>query len=157
MNPLKLGPDSPLGVRREMDGKLPPFIEVRSPVIDTRLKIDIPEGAGGGFFCQENLVALCTRALRTVRDWDAIIKKRLADGAHMELAWRLDANLDWVWWLDDINGNPRSWAVLAGLALNQVHSIHSGLFLVLDAAAPGRESCAPRGALSRPHGRAATH
>jgi len=35
------------------------------------------------------------------------------------LAWRLDTSLDWVWWQDDIRGNPRTWAVLAGLALNQ--------------------------------------
>ena len=121
-------------VRREMDGKLPPSIEVRSPVLDTRLKIDIPEGADSGFFCHSNLVGLCKKSLSTVRDWDVIIKKRLADGAHMDLAWRLDTNLDWVWWLDDIHGNPRSWAVLAGLALNQVLSIHSHPFLVLDAA-----------------------
>ena len=106
-----------------MDGKLPPFIEVRSPVIETRLKIDIPENADGDFFCHDNLVALCTRTLSSVRDWEVIIKKRLAEGAHMELAWRLDTNLDWVWWRDDIHGHPRSWAVLAGLALNQVLSI----------------------------------
>jgi hypothetical protein len=115
-----------------MDGKLPPFIEVRSPAIDTRLKIDIPGSADSGFLCHDNLVALCMRTLSTVRDWDVIIKKRLAGGAHMELAWRLDTNLDWVWWIDDIHGNPRSWAVLAGLALNQVLPIHSSRFLSLD-------------------------
>ena len=107
-----------------MEGKLPPFIEVRSPVVETRLKIDIPESADGSFFCHDNLVALCMRTLSTVRDWEAIIKKRLAEGAHMELAWRFDSNLDWVWWHDDIHGRPRSWAVLAGLALNQVLSIY---------------------------------
>ncbi|KAH9989700.1 Pleckstrin homology domain-containing protein [Russula compacta] len=104
---------------REMDGKLPSFIEVRSPIIDTRIKIDVPESADYTFFCHDNLVALCMRTLSTVRDWDFIIKKRLADGAHLELAWRLDTNLDWVYWLDDIYGNPRTWAVLAGLPLNQ--------------------------------------
>jgi hypothetical protein len=115
-----------------MDGKIPPFLEVRSPVMDTRLKIDIPENANDSFFCHNNLVALCKKTLSAVRDWDVIIKKRIADGAHMELAWRLDTNLDWVWWLDDIHGHPRSWAVLAGLALNQVLSIHSSPYLVPD-------------------------
>ena len=103
-----------------MDGKLPPFIEVRSPVIDARMKIDIPEGADYSFFSHDNLVALCMRTLSAIQDWDVIIQKRLAGGAHMELAWRVDTNLDWVWWKDDIHGNPRTWAVLAGLALNQV-------------------------------------
>lgn len=119
-------------VRREMGGKLPPFIEVRSPVIDTRMKIDIPESADHSFLCHDNLVALCMRTMSTVQDWDVIIRKRLADGAHMELAWRFDTNLDWVWWLDDINGNSRTWAVLAGLALNQVFSIHSTLLHLVD-------------------------
>lgn len=104
---------------REMEGKLPSFIEVRSPVIETRLKIDIPECADGSFFCRDNLVALCIKTLSTVRDWEVIIKNRLAEGAHMELAWRLGTNLDWIWWHDDFHGHPRSWAVLAGLALNQ--------------------------------------
>jgi hypothetical protein len=136
-----------------MEGKLPPFIEVRSPVIETRLKIDIPESADGGFFSHDNLVALCTRSLSTVRDWEVIIKERLAEGAHMELAWRLDTNLDWVWWHDDIRGHPRSWAVLAGLALNQVLSISFQSFFSLSTlSAPGRESCTPRSTLSRAHG-----
>src|SRR6266702_189713 len=106
--------------RRHLGGILPPFIEVRSPVLDTRMKIDIPESADYSIFSHDNLVALCMKTLSTVQDWDVIIKKRLAEGAHMELAWRLDTNLDWVWWLYDIHGNPRTWAVLAGLALNQV-------------------------------------
>lgn len=139
--------------RRDMESKLPPFIEVRSPVIETRLKIDIPESADGGFFCRDNLVALCTRTLSTVRDWDVIIKKRLAEGAHMELAWRLGTNLDWVLWHDDIHGHPRSWAVLAGLALNQVFSISfQSVFSLSTLSALGRESCTPRSTLSRAHG-----
>ncbi|KAH9080423.1 hypothetical protein EDB83DRAFT_2339328 [Lactarius deliciosus] len=104
---------------RDLGGILPPFIEVRSPVLDTRMKIDVPESADHSIFSHDNLVALCMKTLSTVQDWDVIIRKRLAEGAHMELAWRLDTNLDWVWWLDDIHGNPRAWAVLAGLALNQ--------------------------------------
>lgn len=53
----------------------------------------------------------------------------------MELAWRLDTNLDWVWWHDDIQGHPRPWAVLAGLALNQVLYISfQSFFLVVDTA-----------------------
>ncbi len=153
--PNKVIPLLSLGIRREMEGKLPPFIEVRSPIIETRLKIDIPESADGDFFRHDNLVALCTKTLSTVRDWEVIIKKRLAEGAHMELAWRLDTNLDWIWWLDDIHDRPRSWAVLAGLALNQVHSISFSSFFSLTTLALGGESCATRSTLSRAHGPAA--
>ena len=113
-----------------MDGKLPSFIEVRSPVLDTRMKIDIPENADYAVFSRDNLVALSMRTFGTVQDWNIIIRKRLAEGAHLELAWRLDTNLDWVWWHDDIYGNPRAWAVLAGLALNQVLYISSSAPIV---------------------------
>ncbi|KAI0260213.1 Pleckstrin homology domain-containing protein [Gloeopeniophorella convolvens] len=104
---------------RDTGGKLPAFIEVRSPVLDTRMRIDVPENADLSIFNHDNFVQLCSKTLRKVQDWDVIIKGRLAEGARMELAWRLDTRLDWVWWLDDIRGNPRTWAVLAGLALNQ--------------------------------------
>jgi hypothetical protein len=110
---------------------------LRSLVIDTRLKVDIPRGADNGVSAT-TILALCTRTLSTAHDWDVIIKKRLAGGAHMEPAWRLDTNLDWVWWVDDIHNNPRSWAVLAGLALNRVLSMGSNHFLPLDTVAPGR-------------------
>src|SRR6266404_2806323 len=107
--------------RRELGGIPPAFIEVRSPVLGTRIKIDVPEPADYTIFSHDNITALCVKALSTVEDWDVIIQKRLAEGARMELAWRLDTNLDWVRWLDDIHGNPRTWAVLAGLAFNQVN------------------------------------
>jgi hypothetical protein len=140
-----------------MDGKLPPFIEVHSPVIDARMKIDIPEGADYSFFCHDNLVTLCMKTLSTVQDWHVIMEKRLADGAHMELAWRLDTNLDWIWWQDDIRGNPRTWAVLAGLALNLVRVLFSVHFSLPTPSVPGRKSGASRSTLSRAHDSAAAY
>lgn len=115
--------------RLDLGGTLPPFIEVRSPVLDTRIKIDIPKSTDSSIFSHDNLVELCMKTLSSVQDWDVIIKNRLAEGAHMELAWRLDTNLDWIRWLNDIHGNPRTWAVLAGLALNQVIKFDRVLFL----------------------------
>jgi hypothetical protein len=121
-----------MGARREleMSSQLPSFIEVRSPVLDTRMKIDIPGHADYSVFSYDNLIALSMRTFSTIQDWDIIVQKRLAEGAHLELAWRLDTNLDWVWWHNDIYGNPRVWEVLAGLALNQVIYIFSGARLV---------------------------
>ena len=113
-----------------MSSQLPSFIEVRSPVLDTRMKIDIPGNADYSIFSYDNLVALSMRTFSTIQDWDVIVQKRLAEGAHFELAWRLDTNLDWVWWHNDVYGNPRVWEVLAGLALNQVIYIFSGARLV---------------------------
>ena len=114
-------------------------LKFRSPIIDVWMKIDTPESADYTFLCHDNLVALCMRTLSTVQDWGVIIRKRLASGARMELAWRFDTTLDWVWWLNDTNGNSHTWAVLAGLALNQVFSIHSSPFLVVDSVGSRQE------------------
>jgi len=113
-----------------MNGKLPSFIEVRSPILDTRMKIDFPENADYSIFSHDNLVALIMRTFSKIQEWNIIIQERLAEGARLELAWRLDTNLDWVWWHDDVHGHSRAWAVLAGLALNQVFYMSSGAPLV---------------------------
>jgi len=39
----------------------------------------------------------------------------------LELAWRIDTALDWVWQTEDVEGKAREWAVLCGLALKQGH------------------------------------
>ncbi|KAI0051385.1 hypothetical protein FA95DRAFT_1554452 [Auriscalpium vulgare] len=104
-------------------GQLPPVIEITSPVLDTRVKIDVPEADPNkldySIFSRDNLVKLCLKTLRTVQDWELILKERMAEGADLEFAWRQDTKLDWVWWLDDVDGAPREAAVVAGLALCQ--------------------------------------
>ncbi|KAI0029172.1 hypothetical protein K488DRAFT_57005, partial [Vararia minispora EC-137] len=107
---------------RRLGGQLPSYVEVRSPVMDVSLKVDIPstdEDTDAAIFSHDNLVKLCKRTLSSMPDWKYILETRLAEGAKLELAWRADTELDWVWWRDDIKGRPRDWAVLSGLALNQ--------------------------------------
>ena len=53
-------------------------------------------------------------------EYEGLLGARLAAGAELALAWRSGTDLDWVWQLEDARGNPRKWAVLAGLALSQV-------------------------------------
>jgi hypothetical protein len=69
--------------------KLPPFIEVRSPIIDTRLKIDIPERADYSFFCHDNLIALCTEDVkhspRLGRHHQGAARSRCAHGTGLAL------------------------------------------------------------------------
>lgn len=71
-------------------------------------------------FTPANTVNLCKQVLHKVEDYDAVIGKALQEGATLQLAWRVDARLDWVWQQDDVLGRYRDWAVLYGLALRQV-------------------------------------
>jgi hypothetical protein len=99
--------------------------------MDSRVKIDIPSSVsletdeGINMFTRQNMIALCRKLLKNFRDWDFIIEGELGKGKHLELAWRMNTKLDWVWLDDDVDGKRREWAVLCGLPLKQVE------FLVL--------------------------
>ncbi|OCH86402.1 hypothetical protein OBBRIDRAFT_797244 [Obba rivulosa] len=110
---------------RHLGGQLPSTLEIRSPTLDTRLEINIPNydtpsaAAAYAVFNKDNLTRLCEKSLRAMPEYRALVECRLAEGATFELAWRHGANLDWVWQLEDVRGNPREWAVLCGIALKQ--------------------------------------
>jgi hypothetical protein len=55
------------------------------------------------------------------RDWKHVVEPEITAGKTLELAWRVEAKLDWVWKEDDVMGQPRPWAVLCGLAMQQVN------------------------------------
>lgn len=55
--------------------------------------------------------------------WKALIGHQILNGKELELAWRVDTTLDWVWLDNDIAGDARAWAVVAGLAFRQVKTI----------------------------------
>ncbi|KAI0632122.1 Pleckstrin homology domain-containing protein [Trametes polyzona] len=110
---------------RHLGGELPPYIEIRSPALDTRIKIDVPDfdnaklEAAYTIFTRENLLRLCEKYLRTVPEFRALMEREHAEGATFELAWRHDTNLDWVRYASDVLDRPRKWDVLCGLALTQ--------------------------------------
>jgi hypothetical protein len=73
-------------------------------------------------FTKDNIVALCVKVLRNMREWPYVVERELGEGKTLELAWRWKTNLDWIWM--DTNGDNaktrRDWNVLCGLALKQV-------------------------------------
>ncbi len=71
-------------------------------------------------FTRENIVALCLQSMRSVADYKFLIERQLADGQVLELAWRVDTALDWVWLENDVFDEPRKWAVLYGFAMKNV-------------------------------------
>jgi hypothetical protein len=122
------------GLRRCLGGRLPPSIELRCPILDTRIKVDIPDFDSSvtpnySEFSPENVVELCMRSLRTVREYEWLVQKAIDDGSSLQLAWRMETKLDWVWQARDVEGNPRDWDVLCGLSLKQVcHTYYPGFF-----------------------------
>lgn len=106
-----------------MGGQLPNTIEVRNPRLDAKVKIDVPNAADDRIykvFSRDNIIRLCMDSLRSVPDWKSVVERQMANGQTLQLAWRADTNLDWIWLQHDTYGDPRHWAVLCGLALKQV-------------------------------------
>ena len=112
--------------RRHMGGELPPTISVRNPRLDSKVNIDMPTvdtTEAFKIFTRENVVALCMENLRSVRDWKYVIERQVAEGRVLELAWRRETHLDWIWLDDDVDGKYRNWAVLCGLVMQDVSSL----------------------------------
>lgn len=111
--------------RHHLGGELPSSIELRCVRLDTRVKIDVPSTELLDFhhayqiFTPTNTVDLCKQVLDSLEDYDAVIGRAVENGASLQLAWRMDARLDWVWQPDDVTGRYRDWAVLYGLSIRQ--------------------------------------
>ncbi|KAG7088497.1 hypothetical protein E1B28_012485 [Marasmius oreades] len=107
---------------RHLGGQLPPTISVRNPRVDSKVNIDMPAVDTAEVykvFTRDNVIALCYENLRSVQDWKHIIEKQVAQGRVLELAWRRETHLDWIWLDDDVDGKRRNWAVLCGLVLKE--------------------------------------
>jgi len=106
---------------------VPHTIDIHNPRLNSTVTIDIPyrqqidDQELYAMFTRQNIVELCIASLRAVPDWLALAETELTQqGKRLELAWRRDANLDWLWLDEDIYGKSRPWATLAGLAVKQV-------------------------------------
>ncbi|TFK28020.1 hypothetical protein FA15DRAFT_678662 [Coprinopsis marcescibilis] len=111
---------------RYLGGQLPPSIYVHNPRLATKVAVDIPyqhEMENQDLFTlftRQNIIALCMKSLRTVPDYFALVEREITEhGRRLELCWRRDASLDWVWLEADAFGKSRPWATIAGLALAQ--------------------------------------
>lgn len=137
---------------------MPKSIEIRCPTLDCRLKLDLPNLdalilSNYGLFDRDSVVQLCEKSLRTVREWEWLVQRQIDEGLSLELAWRMGAKLDWVWQFRDLHGQPRDWAVLYGLALNQVSltCVRLAPFHIIDLVDEiGREASASGGSAQSP-------
>lgn len=109
----------------QFNGKLPRSMDVKCPGLNATVTIDAPETCGNEvekmyeIFNRENLIRLCVEGLSALSDWSSLIQREIANGKRLELAWRWDANLDWIWLETDVNQEKRKWAVLCGLVAKE--------------------------------------
>lgn len=118
---------------RHLGGKIPASIELRCPAIGTRIDLDVPAVDEANIdkayriFSRRNIIDTVQKSLASScgshevasRDWKHVVEREIAAGTTLELAWNLEAKLDWVWKEEDVMGQPRPWAVLCGLAMQQ--------------------------------------
>ncbi|EDR13810.1 uncharacterized protein LACBIDRAFT_188344 [Laccaria bicolor S238N-H82] len=110
---------------RHMGGQLPATLDIRNPQLNTKVSVDIPEGyilnseKLYSMFRRENIISLCMDTLQAVPQWYHLIERELEKGKALQLCWRVDSNVDWVWLDDDVYGVSREWSVLCGLAFKQ--------------------------------------
>ncbi|KAH6912535.1 Pleckstrin homology domain-containing protein [Coprinopsis sp. MPI-PUGE-AT-0042] len=111
---------------RHRGGELPSFIDIFNPRTNSKVKVEIPfrremdSQELFDMFSRENITTLCLKSLRLVPDWFSLVEREMTlHGKALELCWRRDASLDWVWLEDDAFGKSRPWALMAGLAVAQ--------------------------------------
>lgn len=114
-------------VWRELGGELSDFFEVQVPALSTAVRLYLPEEAVAGStelseaFSKTRVIQACLDSLQESVDLSDLERQRNDEVLQLELAWRGEgAELDWVSDTTTIDGKPRDWAVLAGLALIQV-------------------------------------
>jgi hypothetical protein len=124
--------------RRKLGGVVPDSIEIRCPAIDARLNfpipaIDLTTGLEGyKIFTRDRVIQNCRDQMSGIPEWDLLIESVLKTGAEgeegtLELCWRTESKLDWAWLENDVDGAPRPWSVLFGVALLNVRLLSTPL------------------------------
>jgi hypothetical protein len=106
-------------MHRDAQGpQLPPRLDVRIPQLGTSVRLAIPEEDEPGssatltILNTEAVIDTCWEMLEGVYD-----HAKVGRGADVGLAWKTeDGKLDWLAFDTTVEGRPRNWAILAGLA-----------------------------------------
>ncbi|KAI5122450.1 hypothetical protein M0805_008762 [Coniferiporia weirii] len=135
---------------KELGGALPSSFEVSCPLVHSRVSIPIPDsGNGWKVLTRDYIIDQCSRALENSFAWRTVVQLPILNGRRLELCWRTNTKLDWVWLKDDVEGRKRDWEVLFGAALKYVGS-HSILELHLAEHYPTRVVAKDGGHLEEP-------
>ena len=112
------------GIREKLGGTLPTSIEVNCPLVHARVSIPIQEtGAGWKDVTRDYVIRQCTNVLENSFAWKTVIELPITRGKRLELCWKMDTKLDWVWLRDYVDGVRRDWDVLFGLVIQKVGAL----------------------------------
>ena len=115
--------------RIELGAALPDHIEVSCPLVHATVHMPVPDGgADWRAVTRDFVIDECSQAMDGSFAWQTVIQMPLLNGRRLELCWKLDTKLDWVWLKDDVDGRKREWEVLFGAALNQVCSLFDSFY-----------------------------
>ncbi|KLO17283.1 hypothetical protein SCHPADRAFT_846749 [Schizopora paradoxa] len=106
----------------ELGGTLPESLDVSIPLINVRVKVFLPTNGDRRPLTRDRVITLCEKStdnvdgLANLREEQVVQKNR-----KLELCWRTETKLDWVWLDNDVEGNQRDNAVCYGIALQDTH------------------------------------
>lgn len=110
-----------LSFRCELGNTLPDSLEISCPLVNTRVRIPIPEDENAWrILTRDYIIDQCTQAMGDSFAWQTIVQMPIVNGRRLELCWRTDTTLDWIWLKDDVDGLKRDWEALFGIALQLV-------------------------------------
>lgn len=111
-----------------MGGELPRTLDIWNPRLGTKVAIDLPAldlmdpSAASKMFSRRNIIALCARSLKPVPGWSNFVDYEKMRGRTLQLAWRAETHVDWVWIDEYTEGEQREWPVLCGVAFKNASS-----------------------------------
>lgn len=109
--------------RREVGGETPEFLEVNIPHLGSRFRLDVPNAdflevqQGYQTISRRYILEQCQESLGA-EDWERACDDD--DDVKLELCWRKNGNLEWIWLDTDGDGDPRDWSVIWPVGFRQV-------------------------------------
>ncbi|WVO12653.1 hypothetical protein L204_100258 [Cryptococcus depauperatus] len=116
---------------RDLGGELPSHLYIAAPALSTVIRLRIPGDQESGHigdtlerFDIDSVIQTCWKILQENTPVNELLSQNKLEGSHdrtdLGLAWKAsDGLLDWVAYSATVEGKPRPWAVLAGLARMQ--------------------------------------
>lgn len=111
-----------------MGGEIPRSVDIQNPHLGSQVAFELPnlnlmdQKTAIRMFSRRNIIALCIKSMKPIPGWSNFIEHERKKGRKLQLAWRFETHVDWVWNDETCEDKQREWTVLSGLALKNVGS-----------------------------------
>jgi hypothetical protein len=112
-----------------MGGTIPRSVDIQNPHLGSKVAFELPSldlmdhKTAIRMFSRSNIIALCIKSMKPIPGWSNFIDHERKKGRTLQLAWRSETHVDWVWEDQTSEVGQREWTVLFGLALKGVSSM----------------------------------